>query len=112
MEYQYNLNEIVNKFPSNNQFIRIINKEDLITGIIRIQPNEKDKQTPHPRDEVYLLISGDGFLQIEDKSFKLEPNHLYFVPKETKHYFYGNTVELLILYFFGGGVHFPTTFDL
>jgi mannose-6-phosphate isomerase-like protein (cupin superfamily) len=97
---------------SDNQFVRILNFEHLITGIIKIKPGAKDHQTPHPRDEVYLLISGNGFLQIKDKSLTLEKNKLYFVPKDTLHYFYGNTEEIVVVYFFGGGPHFPITYDL
>ena len=112
MESVFNLDDIAKSMPENDQFVRVINNKDMITGLIRLKPHQKDHQTPHPRDEVYLLLSGDGYLQIDDKSFKLEKNSLYFVPKETKHNFYGNNEELVILYFFGGGVHFPITFEL
>ena len=52
--------------------------------------------------EVYYVISGNGFLKIKDKDYKVSKDKLFFVAKDVEHCFHGNTKELKVLYFFGG----------
>jgi len=51
---------------------------------------------------VYFIISGDGFLKIKNKDYKVSKDKLFFVAKDVEHYFHSNSVELKVLYFFGG----------
>jgi mannose-6-phosphate isomerase-like protein (cupin superfamily) len=51
---------------------------------------------------VYFVISGDGFLKIKNKDYKVSKDKLFFVAKNVEHHFHGNTTELKVLYFFGG----------
>jgi len=53
-------------------------------------------------DEVYYVVKGDGFLKINKKDFPISEGKVFFVQKNTEHYFYGNKKELTVLYFFGG----------
>ncbi len=91
------------KIKNNNTYFHtFINKNSLAAGILVLKPGNEDTQTPHDSDEVYYVISGDGFLKIKDKDYKITKDKLFFVAKDVKHYFYGNTQELKVLYFFGG----------
>jgi len=67
-----------------------------------LQPGEEDTQTPHDSDEVYYVVKGDGFLKINKKDYPISEGKMYFVQKDVAHYFFGNTKELIVLYFFGG----------
>jgi mannose-6-phosphate isomerase-like protein (cupin superfamily) len=51
---------------------------------------------------VYYVISGDGFLKIKNKDYKVSKDKFFFVAKNVEHYFHGNKKELKVLYFFGG----------
>ena len=53
-------------------------------------------------DEIYYILSGNGFLQIGKKSYRIKEGQIYFVAKDIPHHFYGNTKNLSVLYFFGG----------
>jgi len=55
-----------------------------------------------PKYWVYYIISGNGFLKIKDKDYKVSKDKLFFVAKDVEHCFHGNTKELKVLYFFGG----------
>ena len=59
-------------------------------GSLRIeyyQPDKIDKQTPHTRDEVYLIVSGTGqFVNGPDKH-AFGPGDLLFVPAKQEHRF-------------------------
>jgi mannose-6-phosphate isomerase-like protein (cupin superfamily) len=57
-------------------------------------------QDPHSSDEAYLVLEGDGFIEIGEKNYSLKKDLFIFVPAEVKHRFYGNTREILVVYFF------------
>ena len=48
------------------------------------------------------LFSGNGYLKIKNKNYKVSKDKLFFVAKNVSHYFHANTKELKVLYFFGG----------
>ena len=103
MKLDFDVSEYIERIKkSNSYFHTFINRQSLAVGILVLQPGEEDTQTPHESDEVYYVIKGDGFLKIKNKDFKVQENKMYFVGKEIKHYFHGNTKELIVLYFFGG----------
>jgi len=92
--------EKINK--SSSYFHTFINRDSLAAGVLVLQPDEEDTQTPHSSDEVYYVIEGNGFLKIKNKNYKVSKDKLFFVAKDVEHYFHGNTKELKVLYFFGG----------
>lgn len=87
---------------SSSYFYTFINRDSLAAGLLILKPGEEDTQTPHESDEVYYVISGDGFLRIKDKDYEVSKDKLFFVAKNVEHYFHGNSKELKALYFFGG----------
>ena len=87
---------------SSSYFQTFINKDSLAAGVLVLQAGEEDTQTPHDSDEVYYIISGDGFLKIKNIDYKVSKDKLFFVAKDVEHYFHGNKKELKVLYFFGG----------
>lgn len=103
MKLEYDLDTYLEKIKnSNSYFYTFINKDSLAAGILVLKPGEEDTQTPHDSDEVYFVLSGDGFLKIKDKDYKVSKDKLFFVAKDVDHFFHGNTKELKVLYFFGG----------
>ena len=103
MKLEYDLEVYLQKIKtSNSYFHTFINKDSLATGILVLKPGEEDTQTPHDGDEVYYVISGNGYLKIKDKDYKVTKDKLFFVAKDVEHFFHGNTKELKVLYFFGG----------
>lgn len=83
-------------------FHTFIDRPALAAGVLVLAPGEEDSQVPHDSDEVYLVLNGDGFLQIDGKDYKISVNKVYFVAKNVRHFFHGNTRELIAVYFFGG----------
>jgi len=103
LKLEYDLVTYLEKIKnSNSYFHTFINKESLAAGVLVLKPGEEDTQTPHDSDEVYYVISGNGFLKIKDKDYKVSKDKLFFVEKDVEHFFHGNTKELKVLYFFGG----------
>ena len=103
MKLDFDLDTYIAKIKkSSSYFYTLINKDSLAAGVLVLKPGEEDTQEPHDSDEVYYVISGDGFLKINDKDYKVSKEKLFFVGKDVEHHFHGNTKELKVLYFFGG----------
>ena len=103
MKLEFDLSTYLEKIKkSNSYFHTFINRESLATGVLVLQPGEEDTQVPHTSDEVYYVIEGNGFLKIKNKDYPVSKNKLFFVAKDVGHFFHGNTIELKVLYFFGG----------
>lgn len=103
MKLDFDLSTYTEKIKnSNSYFYTFINRDSLAAGLLILKPGEEDTQTPHESDEVYYVISGDGFLRIKDKDYEVSKDKLFFVAKNIEHYFHGNSKELKVLYFFGG----------
>ena len=103
MTLEYDLDTYLGKIKdSSSYFHTFINRDSLATGVLVLKPGEEDTQEPHDSDEVYYVISGDGFLKIKDKDYKVSKDKFFFVAKDVEHYFHGHKKELKVLYFFGG----------
>lgn len=86
----------------NSEFLTFFDLEHLHVGILRLRPGEIDTQEPHSTDEVYVVLEGDGFIEIGNKSYGLNKDLFIYVPAQAKHRFHGNKQEILVLYFFSG----------
>lgn len=103
MKLDFDVTTYIDKIKkSSSYFYTFINKDTLAAGVLVLQPGEEDTQEPHDSDEVYYVLSGDGFLRIKDKDYKVSKDKLFFVAKDVEHFFHGNKKELKVLYFFGG----------
>jgi mannose-6-phosphate isomerase-like protein (cupin superfamily) len=103
LKLEYDITTYLEKIEnSGSYFSTFIDRESLAAGVLLLKPGEDDTQTPHENDEIYFILSGDGFLKIKNKNYEVSKNRLFFVAKNVKHFFHGNTEELKVLYFFGG----------
>ena len=103
MQLEFDIHNSINKIQKSDAYFHtFINKASLAAGVLILKPGEEDTQEPHDSDEIYYVISGDGFLKIKNKDYKVEKDKVFFVGKNIEHYFYGNKNELKVLYFFGG----------
>jgi mannose-6-phosphate isomerase-like protein (cupin superfamily) len=53
------------------------------------KPRGSDKQTPHDKDEIYIVISGKGILNADSKRTNCYPGDILFVPAGMEHNFEG-----------------------
>ena len=104
MKLEFNTNDYLKEIKKNRDeyFHTFINRENLAAGIILLQPGEEDTQAPHDSDEIYYVIRGDGYLKINKKDYPVSEGKVFFVAKNVEHFFFGNSKELVVLYFFGG----------
>jgi mannose-6-phosphate isomerase-like protein (cupin superfamily) len=104
MNLEFDTNQYLDEIKKNkNEYFRtFINKQSLAAGILFLNPGEEDTQEPHQSDEIYYIIRGDGYLKINNKDYRVSEGKVFFVAKNIAHHFFGNTEDLVVLYFFGG----------
>lgn len=103
MKSSYKIDRYVKRLRSGQDYFHtFLSLDSLAAGVLVLGPGEADTQEPHESDELYYVISGDGFLSIGGVDHPVTPNSVFFVAKHAKHFFHKNTKELVVLYFFGG----------
>jgi mannose-6-phosphate isomerase-like protein (cupin superfamily) len=100
MEQFYQINSILSGLEEDEYFVDFLNTKNLEAGIIRLRKDQKDTQTSHPLDELYYIISGEGYIRTGGKSQPVNQGTIIFVPAEIDHNFYGNKEDLVVLYIF------------
>lgn len=66
-------------------FLRLFAHGSLEVEVYR--PVDRDLQTPHTRDEVYVVIAGHGEFVNGDRRQPFQPGELLFVPAGVEHRF-------------------------
>ena len=68
----------------------------LEVGVYVLVAPEPDTQEPHDRDEVYVVLEGEGVLTVEGKELQLGPGDAAFVAAGDEHRF--SRYERLVLF--------------
>ena len=71
-------------------------------GVYVLVAPEPDRQQPHADDEVYVVLSGSGVLDVEGESLDLHEGQAAFVPAGADHRFVGYE-QLAVLVIFARG---------
>jgi mannose-6-phosphate isomerase-like protein (cupin superfamily) len=77
-------------------------------GVYVLVAPEPDRQQPHDRDELYVVLEGRGTLQVEGEQVDLEEGEAAFVKAGADHGFVGYE-GLSVLVIFAGDRSSPTT---
>ena len=78
------------------------------------RPDGVDRQTPHRRDEVYVIAAGRGAFTLEGERRPVETGEVLFVPAGAEHRFVDFTDDFATwVFFYGpdGGEAAPTVGD-
>ena len=65
-------------------------------------PRGDDPQTPHTRDEVYVVARGSGYFRNGDERHRFGPGDVLFVPAAVVHRFEEFSDDLAVWVFFYG----------
>ena len=73
--------------------------EGLQIGVYVLVAPEPDRQQPHDDDEVYVVLEGEGMLEIEGEQVALRVGHAAFVPAGADHRFSGyEQLSVLVIF--------------
>jgi mannose-6-phosphate isomerase-like protein (cupin superfamily) len=99
MKHVFDLNKMTQELRNNDEYwLSFVEMENFELGVLNLNPGQIDSQEPHKGNEVYFVISGNGFLNINGSDYPVTGGRAYFVPKLTPHHFHGNT-EAIIAYY-------------
>lgn len=106
MENIYDTKKVIAQIESNetnideHYFLDFLQTNKIDAGILVLKPGQKDIQKPHSQDEIYYIIEGNGFIEIEDNTRSFHSGMCIFVPSNTPHRFFDNISRIVVLYVF------------
>lgn len=85
---------------SGQDYLEFLHVPSLSTGLYMLAAGAVDTQEPHTEDEVYYVISGRGFIQVDQESRPVTAGSLVFVKANVEHRFHTITEDMRILVIF------------
>jgi mannose-6-phosphate isomerase-like protein (cupin superfamily) len=85
---------------TDNYFLNVFSNKGVDLGILRLRKGETDTQLPHTVDEVYFIVEGSGFIEIEGKLKPIKKADFIFVSANIQHRFIVDDEDLIVIYFF------------
>ena len=82
----YPLADALRRSPSPNNLAAAIATHGAV-DIEFYQPKGEDRQTPHERDELYVVARGSGMFELDGNSYPFETGDAVFVPAHAVHRF-------------------------
>jgi mannose-6-phosphate isomerase-like protein (cupin superfamily) len=96
--------ELVHLIDQQNQsgqdYLEFLRVPSLSAGLYTLPAGAIDTQEPHTEDEIYYVISGRGFIQVDQESRPVEAGSLVFVEARVEHRFHSITEDLRVLVIF------------
>ncbi len=90
----------LDRLDVDSYFLDLMSTNAFEVGILRLNPGQKDTQGPHLTDELYFVIDGEGYINVQGKDHGIQKDNCIFIPSKTKHHFHGNKDRLIVLYIF------------
>lgn len=81
-------------------YTEFMRRPGMSLGLYRLPAGGSDGQHPHASDEVYLVQSGKGVLQVEDERIPVGPGSVVSVDPGREHQFTDITEDLSIVVVF------------
>ncbi len=86
--------------PEGERFIELFRHGTLAVELYA--PRGNDPQTPHTRDEVYVVAQGSGYFRNGSDRHRFAPGDVLFVPAQVTHRFEEFSDDLAVWVFFYG----------
>jgi mannose-6-phosphate isomerase-like protein (cupin superfamily) len=86
--------------PSRERYVELFRHGTLSVELYA--PRDHDPQSPHTRDEVYVVVQGSGQFRSGDTRHAFGPGDLLFVPAGVMHRFEDFTDDLAVWVIFYG----------
>lgn len=99
---QVSIEEAMQFLEGDTRFATVIEHGSMIVEIY--QPMEKDHQTPHAQDELYVIINGSGEFLNDGKVTEFKAGDVLFVPAGVEHRFEKFTEDFKTWVIFYGAI--------
>jgi mannose-6-phosphate isomerase-like protein (cupin superfamily) len=100
MAHAFTIREVQERLEGANGGYEIVHRSPrLEVGVYVLVAPEADMQQPHEDDEVYVVLSGNGRLEVEGKTFDVHEGDALFVEAGADHRFTGyESLALLVIF--------------
>ena len=85
---------------SNKEFSEVFRHKSLTIELFK--PEKIDRQQPHDRDEIYVVVAGSGMFFCDGLTVDFEKGDVLFVPAGARHRFEDFTHDFITWVFFYG----------
>ena len=85
---------------ANSPYLEFIRKPSLSVGLYMLAAGAVDLQEPHTEDEIYYVVRGRGFFQVESEHQAVGAGAVLFVAANVEHRFHSISEEMTILVVF------------
>jgi mannose-6-phosphate isomerase-like protein (cupin superfamily) len=85
---------------SGQRFHEFLRVDSLSCGMYILPGGGEDDQVPHREDEVYVITSGTGMIQVGDETQPVAPGSVIYVAANVEHRFFDFAEDLEILVIF------------
>lgn len=100
------LDKVIADLDNNGSyFLNIFNDKEVDLGVLRLRKGETDTQLPHSVNEVYFVVEGSGFIEIEGKLKHVKKADFIFVSANVHHRFVVDNQDLVVIYFFPSQIY-------
>jgi mannose-6-phosphate isomerase-like protein (cupin superfamily) len=97
----YELVQLIDQQNQSRQdYFEFLRVPALSAGLYMLAAGAVDAQEPHTEDEIYYVISGRGFIQVDQESCPVEAGSLVYVKANVEHRFHTITENLRVLVIF------------
>ncbi len=70
-------------------------------GVYSLRAGVADPQRPHTEDEIYVVVTGQGAIEINGQRHAIRPGGVISVPRDVEHRFVDITDDLSLVVVFG-----------
>ncbi|MGH9976439.1 MAG: cupin domain-containing protein [Nitrososphaeraceae archaeon] len=96
-----NLDKVIADLDSTDSyFLNVFNNKGVDLGVLRLRKGATDTQIPHAVNEVYFVVEGNGFIEMEGNLKPIKSADFIFVSANTRHRFIVDNQDLVVIYFF------------
>ena len=100
MAHGFSIGEVQQRLEAASGGYEIVHRSPgLEIGVYVLVAPAADGQQPHESDEVYVVLSGRGTLEVEGKSFDVTEGDALFVEAGAEHHFTGyESLAVLVIF--------------
>ena len=100
MAHAFGIRDVQQRLESANGGYEIVHRSPgLELGVYVLVAPEPDTQQPHDDDEVYVVLTGRGTLEVEGQSFDVAEGDALFVEAGAEHRFTGyESLAVLVIF--------------
>jgi mannose-6-phosphate isomerase-like protein (cupin superfamily) len=81
-------------------YLRFLRERNMSAGLYALPAGGTDTQSPHPQDEIYLVVSGRASITVGEETTHVARGSVVYVPARTPHRFHHITEDLRVLVVF------------